>query len=137
MRTMIWVAAGAIGALAGGAAGMVLPSLQISQAARQFSNDFAVTPLAALNPIRAAYDTVKASIQTGMTPDQLGFHAASPLVLTMPDPNKWQGVALTLSPGMQKGWATVDAQARQFNNRMQDMRTYARNPAGWRGAPPL
>ena len=137
MRAMIWVAAGAIGALAGGAAGTVVPSLQLSQAARQLSGAFVVSPLAALDPVREAYDSVKASIQTGMTPDQLGFHDASPVVLSMPDPSQWKGVALTLNPALQKNWASVDAQARRFETRMQDMRTYARNPAGWRGAPPF
>jgi hypothetical protein len=138
MRTMIWVAAAAIGALAGGSAATILPSAQISQAARLLSNDIAGHTIADLNPIRATYDTVKAKIQTGMTPDELGFHASPPLNVTMPDPKTWQGVGFTLSPGMQNGWGqTVAAQTRQFNNRMEDMRNYARNPAGWRGAPPF
>ncbi|MGA8612624.1 MAG: hypothetical protein WB760_13040 [Xanthobacteraceae bacterium] len=32
--------------------------------------------------------------------------------------------------------AGIDAQNRQFNQRMEDMRNHARNPAGWHGVPP-
>ena len=32
--------------------------------------------------------------------------------------------------------AGIDAQNRQFNQRMEDLRNYARNPAGWHGMPP-
>jgi hypothetical protein len=32
--------------------------------------------------------------------------------------------------------AGIDAQNRQFSQRMEDLRNYARNPAGWHGMPP-
>jgi hypothetical protein len=136
MRGMIWVVAAAIGALSGGATATLFPNTQLIHATRAFGVDLSGFTIADLNPIRAAYDTVQAKIQSGVTPEELGFHPSA-VSATLPDPKNWPGVGLTLSPGMQNGWAsTVTAQMRENSNRMQDLANYARNPAAWRGMPP-
>jgi hypothetical protein len=137
MRIVTWIiGAAAIGALSGGAAATLFPSAQVAQAMQALGVDFSKFTIADLNPIRAAYDVVLAKVQTGMTPEELGLHS-SPIVVAAPDPKNWPSVGFTLGPSMRNGWTqTLTAQTREFNNRMGDMRSYAGNPAGWRGPPP-
>src|SRR5579863_3386585 len=106
MRAMIWVGAAALGVLAGGAAAPLFPAARISEAARAVSEDFPGFTIADLNPVRAAYDTVKAKIETPMTPEQMGFQTSPPLNVTMPDWRNLPGVGLTLNPGPQSRWTT-------------------------------
>jgi len=135
MNNIIFIAAAGIAALAGGAAAAFFPSAQISQTAQQLSNSGYT--IANLNPIRAAYDIVKTKIQIGTTPEQLGMHASPPLNFAI-DPKIWEGISSTPISGMQNNWGqNIAAQTNQFNNRMEDMRNAARNPAGWRGPSPF
>ena len=133
MRVIFWLAGAAIGALSGAATANLFPPQQMAQA---IGVDLSGFTIADVNPIRAAFDVVKAKVQAGTTPEELGFHG-SPVVLTMPDPKNWPGAGFTLDPSLRNGWSqSIVQQTRQFNNRMEDMRNYASNPAGWRGAPP-
>jgi hypothetical protein len=136
MRVLIWFFGAALGAVGGGAAATFFPPSQIAEATRAVGVDLSRFTIADLNPIRAAYDVVGQKVQAGTTPEQLGFHP-SPVVLQTPDPKIWSGGGLTLDPGLRNGWAqTIVQQTRDFNNRMEDMRNYGRNPAGWHGPPP-
>ncbi len=133
---VIWVFGAALGAAAGGATATVLPLAQISQTMRGLGVDLSGVTVADLDPLRAAYDLVNGKVQAGVTPDELGFHP-SPVTLTWPDAKAWPGAGFSLDPGMRNGWArTAEQQTRDFNNRMEDMRNYARSPAGWHGPPP-
>jgi hypothetical protein len=136
MRSLIWFVGAAIGAVAGGATATVFPPSRIAEATQALGVDLSGITIADLNPIRAAFDVAKTRVQAGATPEELGFHP-SPVVLTTPDPKTWPGAGFTVNPGMQNGWSqTAVQQTQSFNNRMEDMRNYARNPAGWHGAPP-
>jgi hypothetical protein len=105
MRTMMWVGAAVVGALAGGGAAALFPAAQISQMTRSVGNDLSGFNLADLNPIRAAYDKVKAKIQTGMTPEELGLKTSPPMNLTMPDWKNMSGLGQPLL-GSQSRWTT-------------------------------
>ena len=134
MNNIVLIAAAGIAALAGGAAAAFLPAAQISEAARQLSNSG--YSIADLNPIRAAYDVVKTRIQIGTTPEQLGMHASPPLKFAI-DPDTWQALTSTPVSGIPNGWAqNVAARTNALNARMEDVRNFARNPSGWRGAAP-
>jgi hypothetical protein len=136
MRGLLWLAGAAIGAIAGGATAAVFPPSRIVEATHALGVDLSGFTVADLNPIRAAYDIAKGRVQAGTTPEELGFHPSA-VVLKMPDLKTLPGAGFTLDPGMRNGWSqTVDQQTRNFNNRMEDVRNYARNPAGWHGAPP-
>jgi hypothetical protein len=139
MRGVIWVAFPAIAALAGGAAATMFPSEQIGQTTRQLAEQIERNPVVELNPLAWAYDTVKAKIQRGVTPTELGIPASPPFNFTMPDAKAWQGIgSTTLNPAFTDGWArTVATQPMQFNDRMENLRNYAHNPGGWHGAPPF
>ena len=48
----------------------------------------------------------------------------------------WAAMSKPL-PGVPNGFgANIAAQTQQFNNRMEDLRNYGRNRAGWHGPPP-
>jgi hypothetical protein len=60
-----------------------------------------------------------------------------PVTLKPIDPNSFMGAFSVDSREMERlnGGNTAN-QTRLFNQRMEDMRNYARNPAGWHGMPP-
>jgi hypothetical protein len=135
MRFVVWlIGAAAVGLAAGAGITKIIPIAQVSLASESAGGE--VSPLDVLSPVRAAYDAVKAKITAGTSPEQLGFHPSTVSFKPL-DPTKLPGFGFSVSPGAQNGWAqTIAAQTRNFNNQMEDMRNYARNPAGWHGPPP-
>ncbi len=92
--------------------------------------------LEALAPVRNAYDYVTQRLATPMTPAELGFQSSA---VSTPDFSAMQRLARVQTPRLNSSpmlGPSVSAQVRQFDNRMQDLRTYGANPAGWRGPPP-
>ena len=88
-----------------------------------------------LNPVEA-YNKVLPQILNGRSPADLGFKGTA---VTIP-PGSFRGMNdATVNPGAigQNGFtSSIQSQVQQNNIRMQDMANYARNPAGWHGAPP-
>lgn len=86
--------------------------------------------------IVAAYRYVEHEISSGQMRISLPQAA-----VTLPpfDPNKIPGVGFRFDEQeMQRLNAqNIVNQNRLFNQKMEDMRNYARNPAGWHGAPPF
>jgi hypothetical protein len=91
--------------------------------------------VADLNPLRAVFDWERQRIQAGESPDQLGFKTSkmtlAPFVMPAPAFNFNNGPYT--GNGIYSGMAY---QIHQNDQRMQDWRNYANNPAGWHGPPP-
>jgi len=95
---------------------------------------FLLTMMLAATGIRAAYDKVTQDIVAPNPSARLDFHATS---VAAPDFSAVNNLIAKPLPGTQDGFASnIATQNQQFNNRMEDLRNYARNPAGWHGAPP-
>jgi hypothetical protein len=86
--------------------------------------------------IAAAYQYVKQEIASGLPRVSL---PQSTVTLTPIDPEKILGTGFKFDEQeMQRlNGQNIINQNRLFNQRMEDMRNYARNPAGWHGAPPF
>lgn len=84
--------------------------------------------------LRVAYVNVAQQVNSPDASARLDFHG------TAVPPADFTAVNNSMSktmPDTQNGFAAnVVSQNQQFNNRMEDLRNYARNPAGWHGAPP-
>jgi hypothetical protein len=83
----------------------------------------------------AVYQYVKHEIALGQPSVSL---PQTPGLFAPIDPDKTPGSQFKIDDqDIQRSMAAgIDAQNRQFNQRMEDMRNYARNPAGWHGVPP-
>jgi hypothetical protein len=83
----------------------------------------------------AAFQYVKHEISLGQPRVSL---PQTPAAFAPIDPNQTFGSQFKIdNQDIQRSMAAgIDAQNRQFNQRMEDMRNYARNPAGWHGVPP-
>jgi hypothetical protein len=86
--------------------------------------------------IGAAYQYVSRQIASGQT--GVPF-AAAPVTLKPIDPNSLMGSSFSIDGRemARLNGENIANQTRLFNQRMEDMRNYARNPAGWHGAPPF
>ncbi len=133
-----------VAAAAAGALSVTVVQELMSPAAQSFSVTRALGfdplkvhfTLADLNPLRLIYDEEMADIAHGHTSAELGLPASKPLgPFTMPS-SMTTGFRLDDAGMARMRGETIGAQTRLFNNRMEDMRNYAQNPAGWHGAPP-
>jgi hypothetical protein len=89
-------------------------------------------PLIAL---AAAFQYVSRQIASG----QAGLpFVGTPVTLKPIDPNSLMGSSFSVdSREIERlNGQNIANQNRLFNQRMEDMRNYARNPAGWHGMPP-
>jgi hypothetical protein len=86
--------------------------------------------------LTAAFWYVQHEITSGLPSVSL---PQSPVTLTPIDPEKIFGSGFKFDEQeMQRlNGQNIANQNRLFNQKMEDMRNYARNPAGWRGAPPF
>jgi hypothetical protein len=132
------VGAAAVGALSVTAVqGLVSPAAQSLSVTRALGFDPLKVhfTLADLNPLRLIYDEEMADIARGHTPAELGFPASKPIgrfVMPSATPGfKFDDAEMARTRG-----SSIVQQNQQFNNRMDDIRNYAQNPAGWHGAPP-
>jgi hypothetical protein len=92
-----------------------------------------LVPMLALG---AAYQYVSRQIASG----QIGVpFAAAPVTLKPIDPSVLMAPPFVLdNQEIQRlNGQNIVNQNRLFNQRMEDLRNYARNPAGWHGAPPF
>jgi hypothetical protein len=92
--------------------------------------------LAPMLMLSAAFHYVSHQIASGQ--NGINF-PASPVTLTPIDQSALIGPRFSLdSREMARiNGENIVNQTRLFNQRMEDMRNYARNPAGWHGAPPF
>jgi hypothetical protein len=94
--------------------------------------------LADLNPLRLIYDEVMKEVTSGR--NSASFAVGTPV--PQQDWSKFPSMNSNFSTEFSaENMARINGenaanQIREFNNRMQDMRNYANNPAGWHGAPP-
>lgn len=112
---------------------MPVPEVTL-QAIRALGGDPEKVTSGEINPIRAAYDVVVKQITAPDNPERLGLRTSP---VPTPDFSAVQKLMAKPPPNMQNGFpSSIGLQAQQFNNRMEDLRNYARNPGGWHGAPP-
>jgi hypothetical protein len=138
MRFEFLVAAVAAGGIVTGTAIHTLTAWPAQTASQPRSGAQITFSLADLNPLRFIYDEVMK--QATSNTNRASFAVGTP----MPQID-WSKI-----PGMNSNFNTefssanmaringenIANQNRLFDDRMQDMRNYANNPAGWRGAPP-
>ena len=135
MRLILLLVGSLTAAAFGMAQGIIpLPS-QMAQAIAALGGDARQLGKVNLNPVDA-YNNVLPQVLKGNSPADLGFHGTA---VTIP-PGSFRSMNdATVNPGTigQNGFASsLISQTQQNNSRMQDMVNYARNPAGWHGAPP-
>jgi hypothetical protein len=85
--------------------------------------------------IAGAYHYVQQQIAAGTNPAWL---AAAPVIFIPINPDSLKP-GFTVDPQEARRWNgdRMANQTRLFNQHMEDIRYYARNPAGWHGAPPF
>jgi hypothetical protein len=84
--------------------------------------------------LAAAYQYVSRQIASGQT--SVPF-VGTPVTLKPIDPNGFMGSFSVDSREVERlNGENIANQSRLFNQRMEDMRNYARNPAGWHGMAP-
>jgi len=110
----------------------------MAQAVRALGGDPSQLKTVEINPIRAIYDNVMRQVTTpednNARLERLGFHGSA---VPPADFSAMQNAMSKPLPGVPNGFgANIAAQTQQFNNRMEDLRNYGRNPAGWHGPPP-
>jgi hypothetical protein len=111
---------------------------QMAQAVRALGGDPSQLKTVEINPIRAIYDSVMRQVtnpeDNTARLDRLGFHGSA---VPPADFSAMQNAMSKPLPGVPNGFgANIAAQTQQFNNRMEDLRNYGRNRAGWHGPPP-
>ena len=135
MRLMLFLAGTLSAAAVGVTQGIFPQPMQMVQAIIALGGDPAQVKTINVNPVEA-YNRVLPQILKGSTPEELGFHGTP---VTIP-PGSFRGMnsgAVNAGTIGQNGFASSAlSQIQQNNIRMQDMATYARNPAAWHGAPP-
>jgi len=85
--------------------------------------------------LTAAFQYVKHEITSGLPRVSL----PQAVTLTPIDPDKILGTGFKFDEREMQhlNGQNIVNQNRLFNQKMEDMRNYARNPAGWHGAPPF
>ena len=120
---------------AGTATGFLPMPGQMLQAITALGGDPAKVSVGTINP-RQSYSDVMRKVTTSRGEPPAGFHPSTVTVpsgsfsaMTTPSVN-----ADTIA---KNGFnARILSEMQQNNQRMQNMTNYARNPAGWHGAPP-
>ena len=86
--------------------------------------------------LTAAFQYVQHEITSGVPLVSL---PQTPVTLTPIDPEKILGSGFKFDQQETRrlNGQNIVNQNRVFNQKMEDMRNYARNPAGWHGAPPF
>jgi hypothetical protein len=94
--------------------------------------------LADLNPLRLVYDAVMKQATSG--DNSASFAVGAPMApidwSKIPTMNSNFGSEFSAANMARINGENLANQTRAFNDRMQDMRNYANNPAGWHGMPP-
>jgi hypothetical protein len=110
---------------------------QMAQAMRALDGDPSQLGSLHINPIRVIYDSVMRQVSSPQDSNArmecLGFHASP---VSIPDFTAVQNLMSKLPAMPNNLGADIAAQNKQFNDRMEDLRTYANNPAAWHGPPP-
>jgi hypothetical protein len=140
MRFEYLVAAVVAGGLATGAAIQPLfsaatPTWSPAQAQAPTSVSFS---LADLNPLRLIYDEVMKQVTSGDNRMDLvvGTPVRQPHFTDISRMNSQFNSEFDPARMARINGENAANQIREFNDRQQDMMNYARNPAGWHGAPP-
>ncbi len=95
---------------------------------------FALALILAVAGIRTAFNNVARQVAHPTADARLDFHGTP---MPPADFSAMNNLMAKQLPSGQDGFASnVVMQNQQFNDRMEDLRNYARNPAGWHGAPP-
>ena len=126
-----------------GAAGVQLGIVpvpdQMARAVRALGGDSGQTGRVEIKPIRTIYDEVLREVTA---PDdsatRIGLKASPVPTVLPPDYaaiQKWVHPTLPPIEKFNVG-PSIAAQTKQFNDHMEDVRNFARNPGGWHGAPP-
>jgi hypothetical protein len=135
---IVVVGAAATGALSVGAVRtMAPPNAQMFQAVRALGGNLADVKLDDINPLKA-YADVKQKITSANFGGSI--NVGSPVTVQWPKLGDMSlSSKLQIDPAaMQKAMAASAASRIQQNlNHMEDVRNFARNPAGWHGAPPF
>lgn len=95
---------------------------------------FVVAVVLGVTGLRTSYDYVARQIASPDISARIDFHGTP---VPPPDLSAINQMMAKPVPGVPDGFASsIATQNQQFNDRMEDLRNYARNPAGWHGAPP-
>ncbi len=119
---------------AGVHSGIIPIPAQMAQAIHALGGDPSVLKHIQIKSLRETFDDVQRDITSGHDPAKRGFQAS-----TVPTPDfnpAFKNFDKPLTAFQTNVGANTAQQMRQFDEHMQDMRNYARNPAGWHGAPP-
>jgi hypothetical protein len=134
MRFALMIAAAiAVGAVIGKGI-MLAQTGQAFDAVAALSADLKDYRLGDINPITRIYRQVMTKVSSGR-PGVTWPSGPAWAHITPPNLNmgfKFDGQELRRSNAQ-----NIVNQTRLFNQRMEDQRNFARNPAGWRGAPPF
>jgi hypothetical protein len=111
---------------------------QMVQAVRALGGDPSQINSVEINPIRAIHDNVMRQVtspeDSSARLERLGFHGSA-----VP-PADFSAMQNAMSKPLPEApnnlGANIARQTQQFNDHMQDLRNYARNPAAWHGPPP-
>jgi hypothetical protein len=95
---------------------------------------FGLALILAVAGIRTAFNNVARQVVLPHSSASLDFHGTP---MPPADFSAINNLMAKPLPSGQDGFASnIVTQNQQFNERMEDLRNYARNPAGWHGAPP-
>jgi hypothetical protein len=94
--------------------------------------------LADLNPLRLIYDEVMQQVTNNASRPSFAIGTPVPQAdwSKFPSMNSQFGTEFSAANMARMNGENAANQIRAFNDRMQDMRNYANNPAGWHGMPP-
>ncbi len=133
MRFALMIAAAiAVGAVIGKGI-MVAQTGQTFQAVAALSTDLKDFRISDINPITRIYQQVMAKVSSGRPGVTL---PTAPAWSQITPPNLNMGFKIDGQEIRRWNGQNIVNQTRLFNQRMEDQRNYARNPAGWHGAPP-
>ena len=119
---------------AGVRSGLIPIPAQMAQAISAFGGDPSALTHIQIKSLRETYDDVQRKIAAGQDAAKLGFQTSA--VPTPDFSTTLQHLGKPLPDFQNNLGANAAQQTRQFDEHMQDLRNYARNPAGWHGAPP-
>jgi hypothetical protein len=133
MRFALMIAAAiAVGAVIG--KGIMMTQAGQAFAVAGLSADLKDFRLSDINPITRIYQQVMAKVSSGRPGVTL---PSAPAWAHMTPPNLNTGFKFDGEEMRRLNAQNIVNQTRLFNQRMEDQRNYARNPAGWHGRPPF
>lgn len=134
MRFALMIAAAiAVGAVIGKGI-MITQTRQAFHAVAALSADLRDSRLSDINPITRIYREVMAKVSSGRPSVTL---PSAPAWSHITPPNLNMGFKFNSQEIGRLNAQNIVNQTRLFNQRMEDQRNYARNPAGWHGRPPF